>query len=72
VKHTPQSLAIQIPNAQTHTVSIWNVNGKKVASFELNEAGKWYTVKQPVSSGLHFITVSSEGEKVTQKYYFVK
>ncbi len=72
VKHTPHSLAIQIPNAQTHTVSIWNVNGKKVASFELNEAGKWYTVKQPVSSGLHFITVSSEGEKVTQKYYFVK
>ncbi len=72
VKHAPNALAIKTPNADMHTVSIWNVNGKKVASFDVTGAGKWHTVKQPVASGLHFITIGSKGEKVTQKYYFVK
>ncbi len=65
------SFAVKISIPGKHTVTLWNLQGKKLASFPVLQTGVWYTL--PVSaSGMHLVSVEAGNKKIMNRFVLTK
>lgn len=63
---------IKIAIPESYKVTIINMQGRKVASFMLNDIKQLNQMKASLSSGIHIINITTPEKKVVRKVWFMR
>lgn len=67
IRNGSSKISFKIKKPGAYKVTLWNLSGQKIKSFETSNAELWQTINVP-AKGMHFITVNSGDKCFMQKY----
>lgn len=70
VTRTPVSVMVYMPFAGSCSIS--DLHGRQIGSFHATHSNQWYQLSEPLSSGMHIISIMHKGEKVVGKCCFMQ
>ncbi len=65
------SYSIHVPFITPQSVSIYDLSGSKIASFNTNGNTHWYTIPKTVSPGMHVVRIPTPEGIVIKKFNFM-
>lgn len=69
--HKTNSLNLYAPLISPHSITIIDLQGKKVAALITNPLNHWYTLPKPIANGIYLITLRTKDRIVHKKMYIL-
>ncbi len=72
IRKNAGSYSVYMPFAGSYNVTITDVQGKQIASFNTSNGRGWYAMQGALSSGMHLVSVKTPGRTIVSKVWFVR